>query len=154
MVCRHGGLRSDRSPYAGKLNGRDVWVSAAERVGAWAVFGPEGAFLSGGTSRDDGKANTDAQVSHARAAENVASQFCRSLPPVDGQAWHMPALNELRFLVGTLGAGEFQTGEVYHSSTEAPTGVQVFGTWLTMSNLAMSKATATTGRTRCIRYGG
>lgn len=139
--------------YAGKLDGRDVWVSSDERIGSWAAFGPEGAFHSGGSSRDDGKVNTEAQLSHARSAENLATQFCRSLAPVDGQAWYLPAQNELRFLIGALGAKAFQTGQRYWSSSELPGGASVFSVSAELGNAGSGKAVNETHRTRCIRYG-
>ncbi|SFF42045.1 hypothetical protein SAMN05216566_11251 [Aureimonas phyllosphaerae] len=139
--------------YAGKLNGRDVWVSSEERLGTWGSFGSEGPFHSGGSSRDDGKANTDAQASHIRGAEVLAAQFCKSLAPIDGQPWHLPAFNELRFVIGAIRYASFQSGQRYWTSSELDAAANVLSVSAEGGAQSSGKAANATYRTRCIRYG-
>jgi hypothetical protein len=146
--------------YAGRFNGRNIWVNSAEKVGTWSILGAQGYFLAGGTSNDDGAGNTELQAGHARGPENLAATYCRTLQAVNGQKWHLPAYNELRFALAALGEATFPVGNQYWSSTEQAAHA-VLGNGnvrnaqgvVSISNISGLKDANPQFRTKCIRYG-
>lgn len=110
--------------YIGTFAGHRSYAATTDAGKITWNNGTSGAFSTGATSTNDGKANTDTLVSFSGGQQPYkAAIMCRSLGP----EWYLPSVNELKAIVNlaglipTLATGNGTWDKSYWSSTDKDT---------------------------------